>query len=102
MIEMIITIIIAVVLIVSLRPKIKKWYLHNHCPYCHAWFSVKLVQFDVDTIVEGHDQNGLFGGLFKNLKFFGLFGGATHTRDQPFCVNLARDIIYAQSVGGII
>ena len=84
MAETIIAIIVIAILIAWLRPKIKKWYLHNHCPHCHAWFKVKLVQFDADTVVAGHDQNGLFGGLFKTLKLFGLFGGATYTRDQPF------------------
>ena len=82
--EIIISIVIIAILIAWLRPKIKKWYLHNHCPHCHSWFKTKLVQFDADTIVEGHDQNGLFGGLFKTLRLFGLFGGTTFTRDQPF------------------
>lgn len=84
MAEIIITIIVFAILVTWISPKIKKWYLHHHCPHCKSWFTVKLVQFDADTVVEGHDQNGLFGGLFKSLKFLGLFGGTTFTRDQPF------------------
>ena len=80
----IITIIVFVILIAWISPKTKKWYMHHHCPYCKSWFTIKLIQFDADIVVEGHDRNGLFGGLFKNLKFLGLFGGTTFTRDQPF------------------
>lgn len=84
MAELIIAIIVIVILISWISPKIKKWYLHHHCPHCKSWFSVKLIQFDADTVVEGHDQNGLFGGLFKSLKFLGLFGGTSYTKDNPF------------------
>ncbi len=84
MAELIIAIIVIVILISWISPKIKKWYLHHHCPHCHSWFSVKLIQFNADTVVEGHDQNGLFAGLFKSLKFLGLFGGTSYTKDNPF------------------
>lgn len=84
MFDIFISIILFVIIIAFLKPKISKWYLQHHCPYCHSWFTVKRTGFEADTIVEGHDQTGIFGGLFKTLKIFGLFTGLSHTSDQPF------------------
>ena len=76
--------IIFIIVILSLRPRINKWVSHHRCPYCHSWFCLKEVSFNPDTVVTGHDQSGLFGGLFKTLTIFGIFGGTSYVKDNPF------------------
>ena len=76
--------IILIIVILSLRPKIKRWVSHHRCPYCHSWTTLKFRNFQEEYIVTGHDQQGLFSGLFKTLKLLGLFGGVNFCKDQPF------------------
>ena len=83
-IKMIITVLILIILCLSLMPKIKTFISHHHCPHCHSWGKLKFHRFDSEYVVTGHDQNGLFSGLFKSLRIFGLFGGINCSRDQPF------------------
>lgn len=78
------SVIIAIVIFLSLMPKVKNWIPHHHCKSCHAWFSLKFLSFDTDTVVAGHDQSGLFGDLLKTLKILGIFGGTSYIKDSPF------------------
>lgn len=84
MLEFFISFILFVIIIAFLKPKIRRWYLHNHCPYCHSWFCLKEIRFNPDTVVTGHDQASFFGGAFKILKVLGLFGGSSFVKDNPF------------------
>lgn len=81
---LILTGIALIIIFLSLMPKIKKWVLHHRCPYCRSWTRLKFRNFEEEYIVTGHDQGGLFTGLFKSLRILGLFGGINFYKDHPF------------------